>query len=294
MSFGGNDKAKTVTTQEPWSGVQPYLTQAYNQAKNIYSQGAPGYYPGQTTAPMSGYTEGALDSMFNRGLQGSPTVNAAKQMTTDTLQGNYLNSNQYLQGAINAAQQPLIQNWQNTVMPGLDSMYSSAGRYGSGAQDASHQQAASTLGQQLGNISSQMSYQNYGDERARMMQAGLMAPSLAAQDYADIGSMLQAGQGFDQFNQGMINANIDKFNYLNNAPWNYLNDYVGLLNGAVGGATTTTGTQGSSTGGIGGALGGALSGAATGAYLGSLVPGIGTAAGAGAGMLAGGAAGIFG
>lgn len=282
---GGSDKTKTTTTSEPWSGVQPYLTSAYQKASTLYGQGAPGYYPNQTVAPMSGYTEGSIDSLFNRGLNGSPTVAAANQSTQDTLGGNYLNGNQYLSGAINAATQPLLQNFTNTIMPSLDSMYSSAGRYGSGAQDQSRQQAAQTLEGQIGNISTNMAYSNYNDERQRMMQAGLLAPTLAQQDYADIAAMGQAGQGIDQYNQGLINANIDKYNYNANAPWNFLNDYVGLLNGAVGGSSTTTATQPNSTGGASGALGGALSGAGIGSTFGPW----GTAAGA----LLGGLSGYF-
>lgn len=276
---GGSDKTTSTTSTAPWSGVQPYLTGAYGDAEDIYSQGAPDYYPGQTVAPMSGYTEGALDTLFNRGQQGSAVGEAAKGMATDTLSGDYLNSNPHLQGAINAAIEPVTNQYKNTVLPGLDSMFSMAGRYASDPNSAhaeSYMNAGEDMMRQQGNIASNMSYQNYGDERNRMMQAGALAPTLAGMDYTDIQAMGQAGEGFDQYNQGLINADIDKWNYTQNSDWNMVNDYLGLLNANAYGTSTNVQKQpGTSTFGsaLGGAAGGALTGLSVGGPWGALIGG---------------------
>lgn len=283
---GGSDKTKSTTTTEPWSGVQPYLTGAYSDAQSIYNQGPPSYYGGSTVAPLSGYTTGALDTLFNRGQQGSTVGNAAQGAVTDTLGGNYLNNNQYLGGAIDAATRPVIENYQNNIAPGIDSMFSMGGRYASDA-DTAHaqaaQQAGSNLNRQIGDISSQMAYQNYNDERQRMMQGAALAPSLAGMDYTDIQAMGQAGQGFDQYNQSLINADVDRWNYAQNADWNQVVDYLGLLNGNNYGTSTNVQQQpGTST--FGGALNGALGGALAGS---AIMPGWGTLIGGGLGLLGG-------
>ena len=288
MSKGGSQKAKTTTTTEPWSGVQPFLKSGYQDAQALYKQGAPGYYPGQTIAPMSSYTKNALDATAQRATYGSDVTRAGQDQLKSTLNGDYLNSNHYLQGAIDAAVRPITNAFNSEVMPGIDSNFSAAGRYGSGLQGAAYDDANAQLAQQIGNVSSQMAYQNYGDERQKQMQAMLFAPQMAAQDYIDLGMLGQAGQGYDQFNQNVINANIDKYNYNQNADWNFLNDYIGLLNGATGGSSTTTAPKQGST--AGGAITGALGGAMAGAQIGSIIPGIGT----GIGALAGGALGGLG
>lgn len=273
----GDQKTKTTTTSEPWSGVQPYLTGAYGQAQALYNRGAPGYYPGQTVAPMSSYTKNSLDATAQRAAYGSDMVRTAQGQLTSTMNGDYLNAgNPYFQGAVNAATRPMINAFNDQVMPGLDSNFSSAGRYGSGAHALASSDAGAQLTDQIGDVSSQMAYQNYGDERQRQIQAQMFAPQLAREDYNDLAMLGAAGQGYDQYNQGLINANIDRFNYNNNAQWNFLNDYIGLLNGAVGGSSTTTGTQPSSSSPITGAVGGALAGAGTGSTFGPM----GTAAGA--------------
>lgn len=290
MSKGGGN-TKTKTTTEPWSGVKPYLLSGYQDAQDLYNKGAPSYYPGQTTAPMSSYTQNALDATAQRAAYGSDVNRAAQGQITGTANGDYLNSNSYLQGAINAAVQPITNAFSSEVMPGIDSNFSSAGRYGSGLQGQAYSDAEQNLAQQIGNVSSQMAYQNYGDERQRQMQASALAPSAAQTDYTDLGMLGQAGQGYDQYNQNLINADIQKYNYNNNAQWNFLNDYIGLLNGATGGSSTTTGQQPGST--AGGAITGALGGAMGGAYLGSIIPGLGTGLGALGGGLLGGLGGLF-
>ena len=278
MSKGGGN-TKTQTTTEPWSGVKPYLLSGYKDAQSLYKQGAPGYYGGQSTAPMSSYSKQALDGTAQRAAYGSDVTRAAQGQLTKTINGDYLNSNPYLQGAIDAAVRPVTEAFTGSVMPGIDSNFSSAGRYGSGLQGAAYNDANQTLAQQVGDIGTNMSYQNYGDERQRQMQAMLFAPEMAQQDYNDLAMLGQAGQGYDQYNQNLINADIEKYNYNNNKDFNYLSDYIGLLNGATGSSSMTKAPGQAGMSPLTGALGGALSGASMGSAFGPIGTGIGALAG---------------
>jgi hypothetical protein len=280
---GKNDEKVATTTSEPWSGVREYLQKAYGDASKIYGKGAPQYYPGRQIAPMSGYTRGALDSMARRAQAGSPIVDEAQGMLGATLGGEYLNANPHLQGAINAATRPVIDQYTKTVIPGLESAFSSAGRYGSGAQGSAEADAYGQMMNQIGDIGSQMSYQNYGDERQRMMQGAGLSPMLAQQDYLDIDALGKAGMGFDQYNQSLIDADMRKWDFNQNREMDWLRNYLGLLQGQ-GGGTTTQYQPGPNpfTSTFGGAL--------MGAKLGSIIPGLGT----GFGALLGGGGGLLG
>lgn len=291
MSSGSGSDTTQVVKTDPWSGVQPYLKSGYQSASNLYNQGAPAYYPKQTVAPMSNYTRGSLDATAQRAAAGSPLTRSAQEQLTRTMRGDYLNSNPYLQGAINASVRPITEAFSGEVMPGIDSNFSAAGRYGSGAQMGAYNDAQTALARQIGDVSSQMAYQNYADERQNQIRGMLFAPELAQQDYRDIAMLGQAGAGYDQYNQRLIDADIAKYNYEQNADWNYLNDYIGLLNGATGGTSTTQAPN--SSGGFGGAATGALGGALAGAQFGSIIPGIGTGVGALGGALLGGLGGWF-
>lgn len=240
MGKGSNDSSTTKTKVEPWAPLKPYLMGAAEDAKNLYNQGAPSYYPGQTYAPMSSYTKQGLDALAQRGAYGSDLSRSAQSELTDTINGKYLNSNPYLQGAINAAVQPITNAFSGEVMPGIDSNFSAAGRYGSGLQGAAYNDANTTLAQQIGNVSTNMAYQNYGDERQRQMQAMLFAPEMAAQDYKDILALQDAGRGYDQYNQGILDADMARYDYNQNADYNWLSNYIGLLGGFPGNSSTQT------------------------------------------------------
>ena len=243
MGKGENDQATTVTKAEPWKPVQPYLEGAMRDANSLYARGAPQYYPNQQVAPMSSYTRNSYDAMAQRAMAGSPVTNAAQQHLTNTLGGGYLSAgNPYFQGAVNAATRPMVNAFNDQVMPGLDSNFSSAGRYGSGAHALASSDAGAQLQQQIGDVSSQMAYQNYGDERQRQVQAMMFAPDMAAQDYKDILALQSAGQGYDQYNQNLINADMQKYDYNMNAPYNWLANYVGILGGVPGPSSTQTAT----------------------------------------------------
>lgn len=273
MSKGGGGNTKTKTVNEPWSGVKPYLLGGYKDAKALYEEGAPEYYPWQTTSPMSSYSKNSLDATAQRAAYGSDLTRSAQGQLQDTINGDYLNSNPYLQGAIDAAVQPITNAFRSEVMPGIDSNFSAAGRYGSGLQGEAYDDANAQLAQQIGNVSTQMAYQNYGDERQRQMQAMLFAPEMAKQDYYDLAMLGQAGQGYDQYNQNLINADIEKWNYNNNADWNFLNDYIGLLNGATGGSSTTTAPKQGGVNPFTGILGGAATGFGIGGIPGAVIGG---------------------
>jgi hypothetical protein len=285
----GNDTTRSVATAEPWSGVSSQLKSAVGKAQNMYGNGqAPGYYPGQGIAPMSGYTQGALDWQAQRAMAGSPLTQAGQNQLTSTLRGDYLNAgNPAFQGAVNSAIRPVTEQYQNVVMPGIMSQFSDAGRYGSGAmngQGGAMEQANNSYMRNVGDISSNMAYQNYSDERGNMLKAGLLAPEMAQQDYHDISQLGMAGQGIDSYNQAQINEDKNKYNFNANKDWNYLSNYMGLLQQAPWGSTTTSTPPSPNpfTSGLGGAFAGGA--------LGSASPGLGT----GLGALLGGGAGILG
>lgn len=234
-------KQKTKTTNEPWAELQPYLKGAYAQAQNVFSKGAPEYYSGNTVAPMSQYTQDAYAGMAQRGSAGSPIVGQAKGVLSDTLSGKYLDAgNSAFQGALNAAIRPVQQQFNDVVMPGLNSDFSSAGRYGSGAHALASGDAAGQFANTVGDISSNMAYQNYGDERNRMQSAMQFAPTLANQDYIDLGMLGEAGAGMDAYEQAKIDADKARYDYNANKDMDYVAKYLGLLNANNYGTQTTT------------------------------------------------------
>ena len=81
---GGGGQQTTSTT--PWAGQQPYLTDLFANAQNLFRQGwGQQYYPGQTVAGFAPQTEMALDLTTQRALAGSPQQQAMGQYLTGAM-----------------------------------------------------------------------------------------------------------------------------------------------------------------------------------------------------------------
>lgn len=229
MSGGSQGTTTTVQQADPWSKQQPHLEEVFQEARRLYRQPGPYYYPGQTTAPFSPETELALTAQAARSISGSPYVAAAGQETLDTLGGNYLSAgNPYFSA--------MTGRIANELRPRLDSQFSASGRYASGA----HQEAAARA---LADAASSLAYQNYTDERANMQRAAAFVPQLAQMDYADIAQLAAVGQAREQMQQALINDQIARFNFAQQLPYNKLMQYSGLIQGSYGGTQTTTSPQ---------------------------------------------------
>jgi hypothetical protein len=109
----------------------------------------------------------------------------------------------------------------------------------------------------LGDISQQMAYQNYAQERARQEAAAAAAPQLAQSEYADLQRLLQAGQAQEAYQEQALAADIARFNFGQQAPYSALQSFLGSVYGAPMGTITTAPTYRSP---IAGALGGGLAG----------------------------------
>jgi len=311
---GGGQSTNTITKSDPWAGLQPYLTGSVAEparpwtpgnpaqpargaiqgvlpaAQQWFESGSPTPYQGNTVAQLDPNQLQALQRTSERSLAGSDLNRAAQSGVQSTLQGDYLNANPYLDATFDKAAGGLTRQYQNTVMPSIVSMYSTAGRYGSGAMQGATAEAGRGLGEGLSGLANDIYGGNYQAERGRMMSAATMAPQLASQDYADIQAQLGAGGVMQAQNQQNLNADISKWDFMQNQPLNKLQAMSGLINGTGAGlgqqnSQTTAGQSGFN---LGGAIGGGMTGyAAGGALASALAPAAATGGGAAAGAAAG-------
>ena len=274
MSGGGGEKQETVS--DPWEGVQPYLSRGYQSAYGDILQRPTEFFPGQTYVGYSPETEQALTAQTAR-AQDNPLLGLGQQQAAATLGGEYLGANPYLD--------QLQESVMSSVMPGVDSQFGMAsGRFGSPAH-------AEAMGRGVSRGMAPYLFGEYGNERARQMQASAMSPSLAAADYGDIAQLGQVGAARENLDRLALQDEMNRFNFAQQEPLLRTQQYMQALSGSaplIGGAGTTT-AQGGGGGGFsaGGALGGAASGAAMGTMLGPMGMGIGALGGGllGSGLL---------
>jgi hypothetical protein len=227
--FGGSSPSTQTVTQkaDPWSGQQPYLTDVFSQAKNLYNGSGPNYFPTSTVAPMNQGQTDSLNSLYSVGSQGgTPSLQAAQGNLTNTLGGDYLNAgNPYFS---NMAQSVLGQ-----VMPGIQAGFNNGNRLDSGlASRAASMGATDALGG--------LAYQNYANERANQLKAAALAPGTDQGTMGDLGTGVGAAGAFQTQNQQQLNDLVNRWNFGQQQPWQKLGMYSQAVQGNFGGTTQTS------------------------------------------------------
>ena len=240
--------ATATTTSAPWQEQQPYLQDIFRQAQTQFKTGGPKVYPKSTVAPFSAATNAGLTEIRRTAQAGTPVAASAQNQVNATLQGDYLNSNPYLDAMYNNAATQVTDQYQNAVAPSIQSNFGLAGRSGNNAAYGTAMgMSQDMLGRSLSGLASDIYGGNYANERQNQMQAASMAPQTAQLNYYDASQLLNAGGVQDTYNQNRLNDQVNRFNQQQERPWDALGRYSQLVNGSYG-STNTQPQYGSSLG----------------------------------------------
>jgi hypothetical protein len=227
--------------------IQPYLSYGLQESQKLYQAGGPQYYGGQTYVSPSQQTQTGLQALEQRASQGSPLMGAAQGQLQNTIQGGYLQGNPFFQGAFNPAAQAAESKFLQSIGD-ISSAASKAGRYGGGAMNTLQQGASGQFAKSLADTAGTLAYQNYAAERGRQQEATMAAPAMSQADYQDIQNMLKAGQLREGYTGAQQQADIARFNYLQNQPQQNLNTFLsGVYGNPMGRANTISNFQQPST-----------------------------------------------
>lgn len=229
---GGGGGQTTQTTQNIDPAILPYITYGLDEAKGLYGDASPEYYPDATYVPASGATTDALGLAGDRARTGSPLVPAAQAQQLSTISGDRLSAgNPYFSAMMASAARPAVTEF-NKAINDVTSTSSKAGRYGSGAMDMMAGTASSNLANSLTDRAAELAYSNFGAERARQDAAIASAPEMAMADYSDINQLMNVGQMREDYSSDILNSDIQRFEYEQNKPYNKLESYLSAAYGA--------------------------------------------------------------
>ena len=187
MAGGGG--GQTVQSTDPWAGQQPYLTDMFANAQNLFRQGyGQEYYPGQTVAPFAPQQQMAFDLTTQRALAGSPQQAGMGQYLNRAFAQPTMNpyamfgGGQQLMGGIQPGQEMLMAGGAPTSL-GMAGQIAGVGGPGGGIDPIGLAQLQQTAGG--GYMPGQNPYldQVYGTAAQRMGQQfeEQTLPALAAQ-----------------------------------------------------------------------------------------------------------------
>lgn len=203
--FGGSaNTVQTQSTQAPWAGQQPFLSDIFSQANGLYGRGA---YQGPFIGQQSPYTV--------QGQQYAAQQSSPGGVMYDTAQGKYLNPNtnpyfsQGLSDSLGLAGSAFARQYGGPGGQNLDN---------SGYQEA--------LARGLGGVASQAYSNLYNTERQNQLNA---VNQNAANLYG-------AGQSAEQRSQ--LEAGAQQQAYM--SPWSNLANYKNAVSGNYGSQGTAT------------------------------------------------------
>lgn len=287
--------------------LAPYLQMGLQRAERLFfGDPQPSLYPGQMYVSPSQQTEQALAMQEQLASAASPFISAGQQgylsslgQIGQTAAGGFLQGNPYQQAMLAAATRPLTQQYGEQVVPGIASLYSRAGRYGSGSMERALSGATEAYGRALGDVSANIVGQDYARERQLQQQAQLgqaalaqAAPSFYQSSFLPAQTLAQVGAAREAIANQPLQEAIKRYQYSQQLPYQQLQGFLSSVYGTPMGssqyaaqpqqaeAKTNYLTQG---------LGGAL----LGSQVGSMFGGIGGLSGSQTGAILGGLGGLL-
>ena len=240
---GGGGQSQTTTSGIDPS-MRPYVEKGLSEAQKLYETYTPKYFEAPTFVGPSTQTESELAQAEAQARAGSPLINRALAQQQGAVSGSYLGANPYLAAALRPGQEAATKAYEQAIA-GTRSQAAGAGRYGSGAQTELESLSQQNLANALANQASQAAYQNYAAERGMQEQAARYAPTMAQAAYQPINQLLQTGQAREDYAQKALQAEIDRFNFAQNLPYQRLAQFTST----VAGQPLTTRSETTSKGG---------------------------------------------
>jgi hypothetical protein len=277
---GGSTKTTEVKNEQhdPWAAQQPYLTDAFSQAQNIYktqqAQNDPGYQGDFVAAPRPdamnafqqalGTSSGTLTpagaNMVNegQGLTGAGAgglFNLAGDQTNNTIRdaAKYAD-NPYMGGMVDAAMRDANRQVNEEALPGIDRAAAGTNNLNSTRNGIAQGIVQRGLAEKTADVSSQLRGQAYsqgltqaGSDLDRRLQAstalgGLGISALGAGSDLTKNGLDQSVLGSTMLQQGdqnVIDNAIAKTDYTQSKDWNNLANYWNIVGDKSWGGTVT-------------------------------------------------------
>jgi hypothetical protein len=214
----GSSKQVSTVNSAPWSEQQPHLTSMFGSAKDLThnqdgSIKSAQYYPGSTYASMAPESAQSLQMTANRANAGSDVTRNASGFAADVLGGKYLDQGN-----------PNFDAVASKARDAVNANYGQYGRSNSGMHDAA-------VGREIGSLA----YTDYANQLNLMNSVLGQSPQIAQAEYADAQALNAVGQQRQQEAQNILGADVNKWNFEQQAPFDALKAYQDFISGSYGG-----------------------------------------------------------
>ena len=282
-SSGGGGDQQVQTEAVPWSGAQPHLQNIMSSAGSLYSQGGPGYYPGQTFAGRDPLSDQAQNLRLNYATNSMPgQIYDAQRAQSFALNSPDAANNPYVQNMMQSNQYMANRNLSENLLPQIAGGAVASGQMGGSRQGIAEGLAMRGTQEALANANAGMMLDAYGKGLGAQSNALQMAPQTMGMGLQPMDIMSGVGAYNTGIDTQALDSDMQRWNYNQNLPWDTLGKYSSIVSG-----NNQWGQNQTSEGGGSSPLAGALGGAATGLGAASYLSGAGSGLFGGTPTLAG-------
>lgn len=240
---GGGGGGESTTSQNIPDELKPLAT-AYTESAIDLSNQPYNPYDGQRYEDFNLAQTTGLDMVAERALGGDALTNAGYQNVADTLSGQYMNANPYLDQMYDTAADKVTDAYRTGTAAQTDAGFARAGNLGGSAYQQQVEMNQRGLGDSLSGLASDIYGGNYQQERANQLQAWTAAPQYGNLAYTDASQLLNAGQIAQD--QSQLNADFayEQYQEEENDPYKKLAAMSGVFGSGLGGSSTTQSSGG--------------------------------------------------
>jgi hypothetical protein len=221
--------------------LRPYLELGLRRGEQLFfGQQQPTLYPNQMYVSPSQQTLDALSAQEQLARSQSPFLEQAGQSYLGAVGGlgqiaggSFLGGSPYRDMMIESATRPLMQQFEQSTLPALQSAFSRAGRYGSGAQARAIGQAQEATTRAIGDISGQIAAADYARERGLMQQAlgqqigaAQLAPQFFASQFLPSQQLANIGAAQEAIAQQPLQEAITRYQFAQQLPYQQLQTFL--------------------------------------------------------------------
>ena len=164
------DSSGSKSTNEPWSGQQPYLKDVFSKAQQWHGN-----------APTADVDPDLANTLYNKAageLGGSPLEKAAIDRLMADLKYKAQDTNPFLDKMYDRAAEGVTRNFNNAVLPGINATFGGSGRTGGGLHGSTIGQSSGELARELSGLSTDLYGGAYENEMNRAMQRNQFAANM--------------------------------------------------------------------------------------------------------------------
>ena len=259
MSKGGGGGTNTVQKADPWAGQQPYLTDLFSQAQQLYQQGPQQFYPGRTYAEASPTVYQAENLQRQAALA---QAGLGMNSIVPGFQESLMSPTQRFQDpmfreALSANLRPIEESTSRLLQQARRGA-TQAGQLGGTRQGILESEVLKDMLTKQSDVASKMYGDLYGDVLKTQAATLGMSPSIMSTFTQPASTLAQVGAAETARAQQPITEAMRRFQFEQAAPGEALRQYAQIAGNNILPPTTTTSTSGpGGPGALASGLGGA-------------------------------------